>query len=276
MSVFNLKTLQKIAEDDAALHCLKHHKIIGKKKFLEALSYARELNELQSEMFYFQKFIRENKKKLILIYEGRDAAGKGGAIERAIPKLNPKYYRIAALPVPSPDQLKQWFFQRYVEHLPMEEEIVFFDRSWYNRAVVEPIFGFCTPQQYESFMRQVNPFENTLAEDGFIIIKFYLNISREEQQKRFDRREANPLKRGKMGGLDKNAQEKWEEYNHYIERMLRTTSTKKLPWVVIDTDDKKTARLETLKYILSSVEGFKSKLDLTPNAEVVKIYRNPE
>lgn len=273
MAELDLKALKKIIKDKEVLQLLVKKGITKKKKLRKEVEYLMELDRLQSELYYFQKFIKENKKKLIIIFEGRDAAGKGGTIERLIPKLDPKYYRVAALPVPSENQVKQWFFQRYAEHLPMEKEILIFDRSWYNRAMVEPIFGFCTPEQYESFMKQVNPFESILREDGFILIKFYLDISKEEQQRRFDRRESNPLKRGKMGGLDKHAQEKWEEYNHYIARMLAQTSTEEAPWVVIETDSKKTARLEALKYILKSMEGFVSNLDLRNNPEVVRVHK---
>ena|SRR5690606_12817373 len=272
MAEFDLEDLENISKSQEVLDVLIKKGIIKEKKFLEQLEYEKELDELQAEMLRLQEFIIRNQKRLLIIYEGRDAAGKGGAISRSIAKINPKKYKVVALPKPTEINLKEWYFQRYIAHLPVQEEIAFFDRSWYNRAVVEPVFGFCTEEQYRSFMNQVNRFEDLLMDDGIILIKFFLNISKEEQADRLDERKEDPLKHWKIGGLDQQAQEKWDDYSFYIDKMLQETSTEKSPWIEIKTDDKKEARLETMKYILNRVEGFESKLDLGNDEEIIKIH----
>ena len=273
MSEFDLGDLEKISRSDEIIDLLVGKGIIKEKKFLKQLKYERELNQLQTKMLHLQEFIIRNKKRLLIIYEGRDAAGKGGTIKRTIAKINPKKYKTVALPKPTETQLKEWFFQRYIEHLPVQGEIAFFDRSWYNRAVVEPVFGFCTEEEYESFMNQVNRFEELLVDDGIILIKFFLNISKEEQKDRLDERKENPLKQWKVGGLDEQAQEKWDIYTSYIDKMLKKTSTGKSPWIEIKTDKKKEARLETMKYILQNIDGFSSELDLKNDDEILKIWK---
>src|SRR5690606_12375620 len=272
MAEFDLEDLEKISRSDEIIDLLVDKGIIKEKKFLKQLKYEKELNELQYEMLHLQEFIIQNKMRLLVIYEGRDAAGKGGSISRAIAKMNPKNYKVVALPKPTENELKQWYFQRYIKNLPMQGEVAFFDRSWYNRAVVEPVFGFCTPEQHESFMNQVNPFENLLIEDGMILIKFFLNISKEEQKDRLDERREDPTKQYKVGGLDEQAQEKWDDYSSYFEKMLKETSTEKSPWIEIKTDDKKEARLETMKHILQNVPGFSADLKFK-NEEIVKVWR---
>lgn len=272
MSEFDLNDLEKISRSGEIIDLLVEKGIIKEKKFLKQLEYEKELNQLQYEMLRLQEFIIQNKMRLLIIYEGRDAAGKGGTISRTIVKLNPKNYKVVALPKPTENEIKQWYFQRYIQHLPMSGEISFFDRSWYNRAVVEPVFDFCTKQQYKQFMKQVNSFENLLVQDGIILVKFFLNISKEEQQKRLDDRKEDPMKLYKIGGLDEQAQTKWDDYTKYIEKMLKKTSTKKSPWVEIRTDEKKEARLETMKYILNQVPGFKASNKYVNSEDILNIH----
>lgn len=272
MAEFDLDDLDKISRSEEIIDLLVSKGIIKEKKFLKQLEYEKELNQLQYEMLRLQEFMISQKKKLLVIYEGRDAAGKGGTISRTIGKMNPKNFRVTALPKPTEIETQQWYFQRYIQQLPKQEEVVFFDRSWYNRAVVEPVFGFCTNEQHESFMNQVNSLEHLLIDDGMILIKFFLNISKEEQEKRLNERQEDPMKQYKIGGLDKQAQEKWDEYTHYIDKMLKKTSTEKSPWIEIKTDDKKEARLETMKYILGKVDGFDQTTKLKMDNEIVKIW----
>src|SRR5690554_4836052 len=272
MAEFDLKDLEKISQSEKILELLVEKGIIKEKKFLKQLAYEKELSHLQKQMLRLQEYLIQNKKRMLLIYEGRDAAGKGGTIKRTIAQMNPKNYKVIALPKPTENETRQWYFQRYIKNLPMQEEVALFDRSWYNRAMVEPVFGFCTPEQHEGFMEQVNPFEHLLIDDGIILIKFFLNISKKEQAKRLDKRRSDPLKQYKIGGLDEQAQDKWEDYSFYFDKMLKETSTEKSPWIEIQTDSKKSARLETMKYILQNVEGFESKLDLKNDDEILKVW----
>lgn len=274
MAEFDLEDLEKISKSREIIDLLVSKGIIKEKKFLEQLKYEKELSSLQEEMLRLQEYIIQQGKRMLIIYEGRDAAGKGGTISRTISKMNPKNYRVVALPKPTESEQKQWYFQRYINQLPMKGEVVFFDRSWYNRAVVEPVFGFCSPEQHERFMQQVNPLEHLLIDDEIILLKFFLNISKEEQKKRLEERKKDPMKQYKIGGLDEQAQEKWEDYTHYFNKMLQETSTGKSPWIEIKTDDKKQARLETMKYILQAVSDFKSDLNLKTDPDVVKVYQN--
>lgn len=272
MAEFDLDDLEKISKSDEIIDLLVSKGIIKEKKFLEQLAYEKELHELQSEMLRLQEYIIQQGRRLMIIYEGRDAAGKGGAISRTIAKMNPKHYRVVSLPKPTELELKEWYFQRYLKNLPRKEEVAFFDRSWYNRAVVEPVFGFCTPEQHEAFLQQVNPLEDLLIQEGIILIKFFLNISKDEQKERLDERKEDEMKQYKIGGLDQQAQAKWDDYTFYFDKKLKMTSTKNSPWIEIKTDDKKTARLETMKYILKSVNGFESKLDLENDEKVLKLH----
>lgn len=272
MAEFDLDDLDKISRSEEVIDLLVSKGIIKEKKFLKQLEYEKELNQLQYEMLRLQEYVISQKKKLLVIYEGRDAAGKGGTISRTIAKMNPKNFRVTALPKPTEIESQQWYFQRYIHQLPKKEEVVFFDRSWYNRAVVEPVFGFCTPEQHESFMNQVNALEHLLIDDGMILIKFFLNISKEEQEGRLNDRKEDPMKQYKIGGLDKQAQEKWDDYTHYIDKMLKKTSTEKSPWIEIKTDDKKEARLETMKYILRKIDGFNLEAKFKIDTKIVKIW----
>lgn len=273
MAEFDLNDLEKINKSEEILDFLVEKGVIKEKKFKEQLAYERELNKLQFELLRLQQYLYLNNKRLLVIFEGRDAAGKGGTISRMIEKLNPKKCRVVALPKPTEEEQSQWYFQRYIKQLPNKGEFVFFDRSWYNRAAVEPVFGFCTKEQYELFLQQVTALEQLLSDDGIILVKFFLSISKEEQQKRLEERREDPMKQWKVGDLDEKAQEKWNDYTHYIEKMLKKTSTEKVPWVEIATDDKKIARLETIKYLLAYIDGYVSSHAVENDGEIVKVHK---
>lgn len=244
---------------------------------LHSLENDPEYINLQIEMVRMQTWVKENNKRLLIIFEGRDSAGKGGGIMRFIRFINPRYYRVVALIKPTDLEKGQWYFQRYIKHLPNPGEIVFFDRSWYNRAVVEPVMGFCTNEEYKLFMKQVVTFENMLVEDGLNIIKFWFSIDPEEQKKRLEERKINPLIQWKLSTVDMQAQLKWDEYTHYKTEMFKKTSTKNAPWVVIKGNDKDEARKEAMRYVLNSVQ-YPEKGDtgerLVPNDEIVSIIKN--
>ncbi|MBT6161460.1 MAG: polyphosphate kinase 2 [Flavobacteriaceae bacterium] len=223
------------------------------KKVLERIAYENKLIGLQKDMIKLQQWVIEKDKKVVVLFEGRDAAGKGGAIRRAIQHLNPRHLQVVALDVPSADEKKQWFFQRYINHLPKPGEIVFFDRSWYNRAVVEPVNGFCTQKQYETFMGQVNEFEKMLIESDTYLIKIYFSISKEEQAKRFEEIKTNPLKQWKITPVDLRAQELWDTYTHYKKMMFAKTHSAHAPWHIIEANPKMNARLEALELILNTI-----------------------
>ncbi|MFY0629687.1 MAG: polyphosphate kinase 2 [Flavobacteriaceae bacterium] len=248
---------------------------IPHQKIVETLEYEKQLRHLQIELVKLQQWILKKNKRVAVIFEGRDAAGKGGNIRRFMEHLNPRSSRLVALNKPTNVEKGQWYFQRYIKELPNPGEIVFFDRSWYNRAVVEPVMDFCTQQEYKEFLVQVPEFEHMLYEDGLIVIKFWLSISKEEQLKRFDARNANPLKRWKFSPVDKKGQQLWNTYTHYKEEMFSKTHTSYCPWMIIKTNNKKTARLEAMRYVLSSFdyEGKDKALTiLTPDPNVVMRY----
>ncbi len=242
---------------------------------LATVNYETEKRLLQAELVKLQKWVKENNKKVAIIFEGRDAAGKGGNIRRFMEHLNPRLTRLVALSKPTTVEQGQWYFRRYIQHLPNPGEIVFFDRSWYNRAVVEPVMGFCNHQQYEQFMAQLPEFEHMLYEDGSIIIKFWLSISKDEQFRRFEARRHNPLKRWKFSEVDKKGQDYWDKYTKYKELMFSKTHTSFSPWVIVKTNDKHTARLESMRYVLSQFEyGGKdeSLISLYPDPNVINRY----
>ena len=238
-----------------------------------------EYINLQIEMVRMQNWIVENNKRLLIIFEGRDSAGKGGAIMRFIRFINPRFYRVVALGKPSEIEKGQWYFQRYITHLPNPGEIVFFDRSWYNRAVVEPVMGFCSNDQYNLFMKQVTLFENMLMEDGCQIIKFWFSIDKEEQKKRLEERKSNPLINWKLSTVDMQAQLKWDDYTNYKMAMFEKTGTKTSPWIVVKGNDKDSARKETIRYVLNSIP-YKQKGDtlerLEPKQDIFTIINGQE
>ncbi len=224
------------------------------RRFKQVLSYEAELEKLQIELVKLQRWAQEKRRRIAILFEGRDAAGKGGTIRRFIEHLNPRAMRIVALPKPTEEETGQWYFQRYMKQLPNKGEIVFFDRSWYNRAVVEPVNGFCTKEQYERFMRQVPEFEHMLYEDGITLIKFWFSISKQEQLKRFRSRGKNPLKQWKLSPIDAKAQEFWDNYTKYKELMFSRTHTTFSPWIIVRANNKMKARLESIRYVLSNID----------------------
>jgi polyphosphate kinase 2 len=204
-------------------------------------------------MIKLQNWVYEKNKKVIIVCEGRDAAGKGGAIRRAIENLNPRKLKVVALPKPSNEEMGQWYFQRYVEQFPNNGEIVFFDRSWYNRAVVEPVNGFCSKKDYNIFMTHVNEFENIIINNGIILLKFYFSVSKETQAKRFDEIKNSQLKKWKFTEVDGKAQKFWEKYSAYKDKMFKKTNTSVAPWNIISADKKMSARINAIKLILNNI-----------------------
>ncbi|MCK5295189.1 MAG: polyphosphate kinase 2 [Arcobacteraceae bacterium] len=213
-----------------------------------------EMKQYQIELIKLQKYLEKSNKKMIILFEGRDASGKGGAIRRMTRYMNSRHYRIVALGKPTDTQKHQWFFQKYIEHFPTGGEMVLFDRSWYNRAMVEPVFGFCTPEQHEIFMEDVVNFEHDLVRQDIILIKLYFSVSKDEQLVRFEARQNDPLKQWKLSEVDLQAQDLWEEFSEKKYEMLRRTNSKSAPWHIVRSDDKHKARVEAVKIILNSVD----------------------
>lgn len=222
-------------------------------KAVRYVRYEKKLVALQVELIRLQKWVLQHKERVLIIFEGRDAAGKGGAIRRIVERINPRHYRVVALPQPTDDEKTQWYFQRYVNQFPKGGEIVFFDRSWYNRAVVEPVNGFCTPEEYEVFMRQVVEFEKMIVESGIRLVKIYLSISKEEQANRFELIRNNPLKVWKMTPVDEKAQSLWDAYTEYKERMFQLTQKEGIPFRVIKANRKTKARVKVIQHLLDSI-----------------------
>lgn len=258
---------------------LKQHsnKHAAYKEILEKYNYEQELLRLQAELVDFQKWTQNQSKKIAIIFEGRDASGKGGSIKRFKEHLNPRAMRVVALNKPTNVERHQWYFNRYIKELPNKGEIVFFDRSWYNRAVVEPVMGFCNKNEYKQFMLQVPEFEYMLNEANTTIIKFWFSVSKKEQQKRFNRRLQNPLKKWKYSPVDAKGQELWDEFTHYKNNMFAKTHTTFCPWVIVKADNKLSARLESIKYVLSLFnydgKGNNCK-NLNYNTQIVQLYSN--
>jgi len=226
----------------------------------EKLEYEKELAKLQVELLKFQNHVKEQGLKILMIFEGRDAAGKGGTIKRITEHLNPRGARVVALEKPSEKEASQWYFQRYVTHLPSAGEIVLFDRSWYNRAMVEPVMGFCTERQHHKFLKDAPEFESMLVDENIKIFKFYFSVSKKEQARRFKARETDPLKQYKLSPVDKESQKLWDEYSLAKFMMLSATHTEAAPWTIVKSDNKKKARLNTIKHILNFVD-YPDKID---------------
>jgi len=222
--------------------------------------YEKELARLQVELIKLQEWVRYRTLKLVVIFEGRDAAGKGGVIKRITESLNPRVCRVAALPAPTEREKSQWYFQRYVAHLPAGGEIVLFDRSWYNRAGVDRVMGFCTDEEYWEFLRSVPEFERMLVRSGIILIKYWFSVSDKEQELRFQARIDDPTKRWKLSPMDLNSRARWEEYSKAKDEMFAHTDIKQAPWYVVNADNKRCARLNCIRHLLSTIE-YK---DLTP------------
>ena len=220
----------------------------------EVLEYEEELQKLQIELLKLQKHVKEQGLKVLIIFEGRDAAGKGGTIKRITEHLNPRGARVVALNKPSDVEKTQWYFQRYVQHLPSGGEIVLFDRSWYNRAGVEPVMGFCTQEEHQEFLHEVPFFERRLVNSGIILIKFYFSVSKDEQAKRFKERKTNPLKQYKLSPIDEQSQQLWDKYTVAEYSMFMASHTETTPWTVIHSDNKKKARINCIKHVLNQID----------------------
>jgi len=229
----------------------------GKKK-----TYEEHLKDLHKELVNLQEWVKSQGLKVVIVFEGRDASGKGGTIKRITEPLNPRVCRIVALGVPTEKEKTQWYFQRYVEHLPAAGEIVLFDRSWYNRAGVEKVMGFCTEEQYNEFLRSCPFFERMLVRSGIILLKYWFSVSDEEQEKRFRSRIKDPIKRWKFSPMDLESRAKWLEFSKAKDMMFAHTDTKQVPWYVVNGDNKKKARLNCISHILSKIPY--KKMDMEP------------
>jgi len=226
---------------------------VNPQKTIRYLDYNKNLKKLQVELIRLQTCLIDNNQRVIVIFEGRDAAGKGGAIRRLTERINPRHFRIVALPRPTEEEQTQWYFQRYINQFPKAGEILFFDRSWYNRAVVEPVNDFCTEEEYNTFMNQVNEFERMITESGIILVKIYMSISKKEQAKRFEDIKNNPLKQWKISKVDERAQELWDSYTNYKKKMFENTKNGGIPFKVIKANRKTEARVEAIEYLLENI-----------------------
>ena len=240
-------------------------------KTLQTVEQERSLKPFQAELILLQKYLEQSKRRMIILFEGRDASGKGGTIRRITRYMNEKHYRVVALGKPSDAARTQWFFQRYVEQFPRGGEAVLFDRSWYNRAMVEPVFGFCTPEEYKVFIKGVVGFERDLVRHGTIMVKLYFSVTKDEQARRFDRRKNDFLRQWKLSEVDLQAQERWDDFTNQKYEMLKRTHSNHAPWTVIRSNNKHEARLNSMRTILNSVpyERGNHEIDYVPNPEVV-------
>ena len=265
---------EKLLEENKALKAiLGDFKNVEPEALHDGIQKVYDLEELknyQIELIKLQNYLEAENKRMIILFEGRDASGKGGAIRRITRYMNNKHYRVVALGKPTDTQRNQWYFQRYIQHFPTGGEVVLFDRSWYNRAMVEPIFGFCTKEEHEIFMEDVVNFEQDLVRQGMILVKLYFSVSKDEQKRRFDRRINDPLRHWKFSEVDMQAQDLWSEFSEKKYEMLRRTSSRSAPWHVIRSNDKHKARLEAMKIILNSVDydGRNYALDFEADEEV--------
>jgi len=249
----------------------------GKKRRLpvwikeETILYEDELRSLQIELLKMQNYVKDNGLKVLMLFEGRDAAGKGGTIKRITEHLNPRGARVVALDKPSDKEQTQWYFQRYTEHLPSAGEIVLFDRSWYNRGGVEPVMGFCTQEEHKEFLHEVPEFERMLVKSNIILLKYYFSVSKKEQAKRFNERKTDPLKQYKLSPVDEKSQSLWSQYTLAKYSMLLASHTEHAPWTIIRSDNKKQARLNTIKHILNHIkyEKDRKKEVLSINEKIV-------
>jgi polyphosphate kinase 2 len=246
------KNLKKLNSKKGLLALLSKQPL-NLERAIRYVDYEKKLEKLQVELIRLQTWAINKEERIIVIFEGRDAAGKGGAIRRLTERINPRHMRIVALSKPTKDQQSQWYFQRYIEQLPKAGEIVFFDRSWYNRAVIEPVNGFCTTKEYEVFMNQVNDFERMILESGIHLVKIYMSISKKEQSKRFSEIKSDPLKQWKMTKLDEKAQDLWEDYTEYKNAMFQKTNTEISPWKIIRANRKTDARVNVINHILDRI-----------------------
>lgn len=259
------------AENEILAHRLERLENEKAKKALKKHKQEKALKPFQAELIRMQKYLEETKRPMIILFEGRDASGKGGTIRRVARYMNEKHYRIVAQGKPNEAQRTQWFFQRYVQRFPRGGEVVLFDRSWYNRAMVEPIFGFCTPEEYKQFMKGVVGFEKDLVRTGTILVKLYFSVTKEVQAERFERRKTDALRQWKLSEVDLQAQERWDDFTNQKYEMLKRTHVSNAPWTVIRSNDKHLARLNAMRVILNSVpyERGNPDIDYVPDPEIV-------
>jgi len=256
-----------LAKSDSESEQLKKLRDKAYRKFQQE----EELKPFQAELIKMQQHLEQTKKRMIILFEGRDAAGKGGTIRRVTRYMNEKHYRVVALGKPTENEKTEWFFQKYVRQFPRGGEVVLFDRSWYNRAMVERVFDFCSDEEYKNFIRGVSGFEKDLIRQGTILIKLYFSVTKEEQARRFDRRKTDILRQWKLSEVDVQAQERWDDFTNVKYEMLRKTHTTHSPWKIIRSNDKHLARLNAMKVILNSVpyERGDPDLDFVPNPDIV-------
>ncbi len=265
------ETMRELLDDYGEMHqALARYKNETRASVLRRRE-EKSLKPFQAELLRMQKYLEENNRRMIILFEGRDAAGKGGTIRRVTRYMNEKHYRVVALGKPTAEQRTQWFFQKYVQQFPHGGEVVLFDRSWYNRAMVEPVFGFCTPQEYQNFMQGVVGFEKDLVRQGTIMVKLYFSVTKDEQARRFERRKTDPLRQWKLSEIDVQAQDRWDDFTHQKYEMLRRSHTPHAPWTIIRSNNKYRARINAMKVILNSVpyERFNPELDFVPDPEIV-------
>lgn len=257
-------------ENQQLLNTIKSMKAETKKSVLRR-RIEQSLKPYQAELIQLQKYLEQSGRRMIILFEGRDASGKGGTIRRVTRYMNEKHYRVVALGKPTENQRSQWFFQKYIREFPRGGEIVLFDRSWYNRAMVEPVFGFCSEDEYKNFMKGVTGFEKDLVRQGTILVKLYFSVTKEEQARRFKRRKDDPLRQWKLSEVDMQAQERWDDFTNQKYAMLKRTHTSQAPWTVIRSNDKHLARLNAMKVILNAApyERRDTGLDYVPDPDVV-------
>ncbi len=252
------KKIKSLEEENALLKSIlgdyKSVDLVTLQEGIQKVYDNAAMQQYQIELIKMQKYLEKSGKKMIILFEGRDASGKGGAIRRMTRFMNSRHYRVVALGKPTETQKGQWFFQKYIEHFPTGGEVVLFDRSWYNRAMVEPVFGFCTEHQYEIFMEDVVNFEHDLVRQDIILVKLYFSVSKAEQLARFESRRTNPLKQWKLSEVDLQAQDLWDEFSEKKYEMLKRTHSRSAPWNIVRSDDKHLARIEAMKIVLNSVD----------------------
>ncbi len=273
------KREKKLAQKQAKLAAAPDVDMEVRRKPLDKRFYEKELKRLQIELVKLQYWVKHQGLKVVLIFEGRDAAGKGGMIKRITEGLNPRGCRVVALGTPSDRERTQWYFQRYVSHLPAAGEIVIFDRSWYNRAGVERVMGFCTETEYAEFMLACPEFERMLTRSGIILIKYWFSVSDEEQEKRFRERLADPMKRWKLSPMDIQSRDRWVEYSKAKDQMLLHTNIPEAPWFTVEADDKERARLNCIRHILMKVPYHElppETVDLAPRKPAENYVRLPK
>lgn len=265
------KSAEQQAEDNAALRDEISKLRALKSKASKRYRREEELKPYQAELIKMQQHLEQTKTRMVILFEGRDAAGKGGTIRRVTRYMNEKHYRVVALGKPTEEQKTQWFFQKYVRQLPRGGEVVMFDRSWYNRAVVEPVFGFCSDEEYENFMVGCPGFEKDMVRQGTVLIKLYFSVSQEEQARRFERRKTDVLRQWKLSEIDVQAQDRWDDFTNQKYAMLRRTNTNVAPWTIIRSNDKHLARLNAMKVILNAIpyERLNPELNFVPQHDIV-------